>query len=121
MKQIYIEKTAVTFSTGDSGYIYGERIRPGHVLRVDICCAYAPEREASDDVKIGVENGGDKVLIKAVAPLAAQGGVTSDTPFYVGEGDRAFAYFPDADDTDTLELHIIGQLMTLNDWRKMEV
>ena len=118
MKQIYAQKFAVTYSTGDSGYVYSDRVPPGMVLRVRVFLAYAPEREASDDIVMGIENGGEKVIVRASAPLATQKGLANDNPFWVGEGDRLFAYFPDADDTDTLEIHIAGAITTLKEWQE---
>jgi len=39
--------------------------------------------------------------------------------FFVGEGDQVFAYFPDSDNTNTIELHVIGTIMTVDEWRQM--
>jgi hypothetical protein len=118
MRQIYSRSFTVTFSTGDSGYVFSERIDPGYILHVISCCAYSSAREASDDVIIGIRNGGQDIVLTAQAPLAAQRGVDTPNNFYVGEGDQVFANFPDCDDTDVLEIHLNGVLTTREDFEK---
>ena len=119
MKQIYARSFTVTFSTGDSGYVYAEKIAPGMVLRVETCFAYAPEREASEEIILGIKDGAEKIIIRAAAPLATQKGIANDNPFSMGEGDQLFAYFPNAEDADQLAIHVIGVLYTLDEWRKI--
>ena len=118
MRQIYNRSFTVTWLTGDSGYVLAERIDPGYVLHVLSCSAYSPQRELSDDVVIGIRNGGEDIILTAQAPLAAQRGVDTPTPFLVGESDQVFAYFPDADNTDSLSIHINGVLMPVREWEK---
>ena len=118
MRQVYNRSFTVTFSTGDSGYVFAERIDPGYILHVHSALAYAPEREASDDIIIGVRNGGQDVIIRTGATLATQRGLEAQTNFFVGEGDQAFAYFPDADNGDSLGIHLNGVLLPLKDWEK---
>ena len=119
MRQIYSRGFTVTFATGDSGYVFAERIDPGYVLLVQSCSAYSPQREASDDVIIGIRNGGQDTILTAQAPLAAQRGVDTPTPFWVGELDQVFAYFPDVDNTDSIGIHLNGVLVPLREWDKM--
>lgn len=119
MRQIYSRSFTVAFATGDSGYVLSERIDPGWVLHVLSCSAYSPEREASDDVIIGVRNGGQDVVITAQAPLAAQRGVDAPNDFFVGEGDQVFAYFPDVDSTDSIGIHLNGVLVRREEWEDM--
>lgn len=118
MRQVYNRSFAVTFSTGDSGYVFADRIEPGFILHVLSCSAYSPEREASDDVIIGIRNGGEDLILTAQAPLAAQMAVDTPTEFIVGESDQVFAYFPDADNGDSISLHINGELHYRKDWEK---
>jgi len=119
MKQIYARSFAVIFYAGDSGYVYSEKISPGMVLRVETCFAYAPEREASEEIILGIQDGAEKIIIRAAAPLATQKGVANDNPFSMGEGDQLFAYFPNAEDADQLAIHVIGVSYTLDEWRKI--
>lgn len=119
MRQIYNRSFTVTFSTGDSGYVFTDRIDPGYVLHVLSCCAYSPEREASDDVVIGIRNGGQDIVLTAQAPLAVQRGVDTPRDFYVGESDQVFAYFPDVDNGDAIGIHINGVLIPLKEWEAM--
>lgn len=118
MRQVYSRSFTVTFLTGDSGYVFSEKIDPGWILLVLSCCAYAPERELSDDVIVGIRNGGQDIILTAQAPLAAQRGVDTPTGFLVGESDQVFAYFPDADNGDSLGIHLNGFLVPLEEWDK---
>lgn len=118
MRQVYSRSFTVTFSTGDSGYVFADRIDPGYVLHVHAALAYAPEREASDDIIIGVRNGSGDIIIRTGATLATQRGLEASTNFFLGEGDQAFAYFPDADNGDSIGIHLNGVLLLLKDWEK---
>jgi len=119
MRQIYSRSFTVTFTTGDGGYVFAERIAPGQILHVLSCSAYSPEREASDDVIVGIRNGGQDIILTAQAPLAVQRGVDTPTPFLVGESDRVFAYFPDVDNGDSIGIHINGVLISREDWEAL--
>lgn len=116
MKQVYNRSFAATWLTGDSGYVFSDRIDPGYVLHVHSCSAYSPEREASDDVVIGIRSGSGDTIVTAQAPLAAQRAVDTPNDFFLGEGDQLFAYFPDVDNTDVIGIHINGVLMPLDEW-----
>lgn len=118
MRQVLTRKYSATFSTGGSTYVYSEQIPPGYVVHVKSCVAYCSTREASDDVLIGFTDAGREIFIAAMATLAAQCGIQALTDFYVGEGDKIFASWPDADDTDVLELHINGTLLPIADFEK---
>lgn|GEM_PF-2463938 len=118
MRQIYDRSFTVTWVTGDSGYVFADRIDPGYVLHVHSCTAYSSNREANDDVIIGIRNGGQDIILTAQAPLAAQRGVDTPTGFFVGESDQVFAYFQDADNGDSIGIHINGVLVPLKDWEK---
>jgi hypothetical protein len=118
MRQVLSRRYAVTFSTGDSGYVYSDQVPPGYVIHVKACLGYCSVREASDDLIIGFTDAGQEILVTAKATLAAARGVAAEADFYVGEGDKVFAYFPDADDTDILELHINGTLVTVEEFEK---
>jgi hypothetical protein len=119
MRQIYSRSFTVAFTTNDSGYVLAEKIDPGQILHVLSCCAYSPERDASDDVIIGIRNGGQDIILTAQAPLAAQRGVDTPTPFLVGESDQLFAYFPDVENGDSIGIHINGVIMSREDWEDM--
>jgi hypothetical protein len=118
MRQILSRRYAVTWTTGASAYVYSEQVPPGYVVHVKSCVGYSAERDASDDVVLGYTDGGEKIIVTAMATLAAQMGVASPQDFYVGEGDKVFAYFPDVENNDTIELHINGTLLPIEDFEK---
>jgi len=119
MKQIYCEKWSETVDASHSKYIFSDRVKTGHVLHVHNCFAHAPEREVNDISWLGVRNGGQDILVRARGGAVAKEGMSALRDFYVGEGDQVFAYFPDSDNTDTIELHVIGIMFTLDEWRKI--
>jgi len=118
MRQVYSRSFTVTWLTGDSGYVFSETIDSGYILHVHSCFAYAPEREANDDIIIGIRNGGQDMILQAQATLAVQLGASVPVDFFVGEGDQVFAYFPDADNNDKIGIHLNGVLIGREDWEK---
>jgi len=119
MKQIYCEKWSETVDASHSKYVLSDKIPANSVLRVFNCYAWAPEREQNDLVRIGVRNGGADGLIRVRSSRLDNYGLSTLNSFFVGEGDQVFAYFPDADNTDTIELHVVGILYSLDEWRKL--
>jgi hypothetical protein len=118
MRQILSRRYAVTWTTGDSAYVYSEQVPAGYVVHVKSCVGYSEQRDASDDVILGYTDGGEKIIVTAMATLAAQLGIAALRDFYVGEGDKIFAYFPDVENNDVIELHINGTLITRADFEK---
>lgn len=117
MSQIYIEKWAGTVVAGHSKYVLSDRVQVGHVLHVKNCYAYAPEIAPNDKVRVGVRNGGVDVYARVRGTETKNTGLSTLNEFFVGEGDQVFAYFPDADNTNTIELHVMGELFRLEEWR----
>jgi len=89
------------------------------MLHVHNCFAYTAEAEADDEVRIGIVNGGQNTIIRLRTLDTPQKGISALRNFFVGEGDQVFGYFADVDETDTIELHIVGVLYSLEEWRKM--
>lgn len=119
MKQLYVRSWSDEITSGHSGYIYSERIDPGHILHVHNCFVYTAEAEDNDEVRIGIVNGGQNTKIRAKTLDTPQMGMSALNDFFLGEGDRVFGYFANADLNDTIELHIVGVLYSLDEWRKM--
>lgn len=117
MRLMYIRSWRETLTAGHSGYVLSERIDPGMVLHVQNCYAHAPERAVSDITWLGVRSGGQDVLVRARGGAVAKEGMSAINDFFVGEGDQVFAAFPDAEEDDTGELHVIGVLYDLESWR----
>jgi len=119
MKQVYVRSWSDTFSTGDSGYIYSKRIIPGEVLHIHNCFAYTPEAALNDVIHIGIVNGGQKTAVRIRKCATENLGLSALNDFFLGEGDQVYGYFPNVADTETIEIHVIGVLYTLYEWRKM--
>lgn len=118
MRQLYIKKWCETAITAPSLYVFSDRIKPGWILHVHNCYAHAPERAANEIVMLGIRNGEGDVLIRVRAAGIAAEGMSSRRDFFVGEGDQIFAYFPSAAGGDVIELHVVGCLISLDDFRE---
>jgi len=118
MRRIYIDKWCETPATAPSLYVFSDRVDPGFVLHVHSCHAHAPERAASEIIWLGVRNGVKDVLIMARGGAIAKEGMSALRDFFVGEGDQIFAYFPSATGTEAIELHVVGCLISLDEWRE---
>jgi len=117
MRQLYIKKWGETIGADHSKYIFSDRIKPGAILHVHSCYAHAPERDPNEIIMLGIRSGGIDVLVRARAAGIAAEGMSARRDFFVGEGDRIFAYFPSAESGDTLGLHVVGCLISLGSWR----
>lgn len=118
MRRIYINKWCETANSAPLLYVLSDPVEPGYVLHVHNCYAHAPERAANEIIHIGVRNGIGDILIRARAAGATAEGMSARRDFFVGEGDQIFAYFPSAEGSDVIELHVIGCLISLDEWRE---
>lgn len=118
MRTVYCQKWGRTVAATDDRYVKSDRIKPGYVLHVMSCFVHAPERAAGDVLRLCVRSGGQDVCIRNRAANLAKTGMSTLNPFLVGEGDQVLAYFPDADQGDTIELCINGFLMPIAEWRE---
>jgi len=118
MRLIYIKKWCETANSAPSLYVFSDRVKPGWILHVHNCYAHAPERAANEIVQIGVRNGVGDVLIRSRGAGITAEGMSARGDFFVGEGDQVFAYFPSASGTDKIELHIVGCLISLDEFRE---
>lgn len=119
MRQIYAESWKETIAAGHSKRVYSDKVPIGKILFVASCFALANEREVNDRILIGLENGGQEIVIRSYKPGATQLGLSILNQVAIGEGDRLFAEFLDADNTDIIELHVCGVLYDANAWRKL--
>lgn len=117
MRTVYCESWGRTVASTDDRYVFSDRIKAGEVLHVMTCFAGAPEREANDVIEIGVRSGGKDICLRHRAGSLAKNGMSTLNEFLVGEGDQVFAYFPDADTGDRIELCVHGYLMPVAEWR----
>ena len=118
MRRIYIQKWCETANSAPLLYVLSDPIKPGWILHVHNCYAHAPERAANEIVQIGVRNGGGDVLIRSRGAGITAEGMSARRDFFVGEHDQIFAYFPSATGTDVIELHVVGCLISLDEYRE---
>ena len=119
MATLYTRTWIEVVEAGHSKYVWSDRVPAGMVLLVYNCFAHASEREANDIAQIGVRNGGQDTVVRCRANNVAGEGTSALNHFPVGETDQIYAYFPDSDNTDTIELHVIGVLMPRDEFRQM--
>jgi len=119
MKRVYCEKWGRKVAATDDRLVKSDRIRPGEILHVMSCFAYAPEVASGDVLCVNVRSGGQDVCVRYRGSPATKRGMSVLNPFLVGEGDEVIGCFPDSDTGDTIQLCIIGVLYSLDEWRKL--
>ena len=117
MREIYCSRWDETVTQAHDRYVWSEPVPNGKVLHVKNCYAYAPDRAANDRTQLGIQNGATKVLVRSRKWNVAGDGVSALNDFFVGEYDKIYAYFPDADSTDVISLHVTGVLMNRDEFR----
>ena len=118
MRQVYVNKWCKTATTAPSLYVLSDVIKPGFILHVHNCFAHAPERIVGEVIELGVRDGIGDVLIRSRGGTTAKNGMSALRDFFVGEGDQIFAYFPSATGADKIELHVIGCLLSIDEYRE---
>jgi hypothetical protein len=118
MRSVYNRNFKIVFATGGTDYVLSDRIDPGCILHVHSCFAYAPERDANDNIIIGLRTGGEDLILVANAVAATQKGQSVSFGFYAGEGSQVFARFENAENGDNLGLHISGVLTRREEWEQ---
>jgi len=67
---------------------------------------------------MGILDAGRQIILRSRGCAIAKEGMSALKDFFVGEGDKIFAYFPDATGDDPIELHVVGVLLSLDEWRE---
>ena len=119
MREIYTGTWTEIVTQAHDRYVWSDPIQVGKVLLVNNMYGHGHEREAQDRIKLGLKNGATEILIRARKWANSGEGLSALNPFFIGEYDKLFAYFPDSDDTDTIALHVIGVLMARDEFRAM--
>jgi len=118
MRTVFCEKYGREVAAVDNRLVKSDRIRPGYVLHVMNCYAYAPESETNDVICILVRSGGQDICVRYRGTPAVKRGLSALNEFLVGEGDQIIGCFPNSDEGDTIELCINGFLMPVSEWRE---
>jgi len=118
-RYMYIESFKETVAAGHSKHVFTDRVPSGHVLHVMNCYAHCPACEVNDVVRIYVRSGGRDSLVRSRKVRTENLGLSALNEFSAGEGDQVFAYFPDSDNTDSIELHINGFMIPTKEWRDL--
>lgn len=118
MRQMYIDCWSETVDASHSKYVFSDRVPVGYVLIVLNCYAHSPDGSVADIVSLGVRSGGKDCYLRSRGKDLAKEGMSTLSTFLVGEGDKVFAYFPNADNTNTVALHINGYLVPVKEWRE---
>lgn len=115
----HITREKVPFGTGFK--IYGQRVKPGYILKVLTCFLHMPDSADKDIAEILVDDGGQELEIRSRARDAGKQGMSTLNPFYVGEYQRVVGHAPLSSEDETLCLTVIGELIPLKKWRKGKV
>jgi hypothetical protein len=118
MQQIYYDSQKETITAGHSLKVYSKRLPTGYIFDIHVCFACSYEREANDLIKILVDDGAEEHTVRSYKPALIQTGLSILNGGPIGGNDRAVAHFPDADVGDVIEIHLLGVIMPIEEWRE---
>lgn len=121
MRLEYQHKATETISGTAGGRVYGERVKPGWILKVLTCYLHMPNAKIADVATLVVDNGSEELEIRSRARDAAKQGMSALNPFYVGEYQRVIGSTDKSVDGDQICLTVIGEMIPLKKWRKGKV
>lgn len=121
MRIEYQYRATEIITVGHDLRVYGERVKPGWILKVLTCFLHMPNSKINDVASILIEDGAAQYEIRSRARDAAKQGMSALNPFYVGEYQRIIGYSPDSDVTNEICLTVIGEMIPLNKWRRGKV
>ncbi|GAH44311.1 unnamed protein product [marine sediment metagenome] len=109
------------WTAGHDKRIYGERVKPGWILKVLTCFLHLPDSKINDVATILVHDGSHELEIRSRARDAAKQGMSALNPFYVGQYQRIIGQTSRFEDTEHMCLTVIGEMIPLKKWRKGRV
>jgi len=101
--------------------VYGERVKPGWILKVLTCFLHMPDSKSGHIANILVDSRTLPLEIRSRARDAAKQGMSTLNPFYVGEYERVVGHSPNSVLNDEICLTVIGEMIPLKKWRKGKV
>lgn len=102
-------------------HIYGERVKPGYILKVLTCFLHLPDSKIADVATLTIYDGSHEFEIRSRARDAAKQGLSALNPFYVGEYQMVIGQTSRADVGDEICLTVIGEMIPLRKWRRGKV
>lgn len=121
MRQEYQYYTHTIITADHDHKVYGERVKPGWILKVLTCFLHMPESGIQDVAEILVDQGSSTLEIRSRARDAAKQGMSTLNPFLVGEYQRIIGHSPDSGVGEEICLTVIGEMIPLKKWRKGKV
>jgi len=118
MRQIYVNKWDDTVTATHNKYVLSDRVKAGEILHVHTCFCYAPSSNTGDIITFGVRTGIFDVTCRSRGCTNRKEGLSSLRDFFVGEGDQVFAHFPDSAVGHAIGLHIVGCLLSIDEYRE---
>jgi len=101
--------------------VYGERVKPGWILKVLTCFLHMPKSKIGHIANLLVDGRPLPFEIRSRARDAAKQGMSALNPFYVGENQRVVGHSPDSNVGDEICLTVIGEMIPLKKWRRGKV
>lgn len=101
--------------------IYGERVKPGWILKVLTCFLHLPDSNLPDVATLLVDDGSQELEIRSRARDKAKQGMSALNPFYVGEYQRVIGQTSRFDENEHMCLTVIGEMIPLKRWRRGKV
>jgi len=121
MRLEYQNRVTEYWTADHDNRIYGKRVKPGWILKVLTCFLHLPDSKINDVATLLVDDGGQELEIRSRAREAAKQGLSSLSPFYVGEYQRVIGQTSRFEVMEHMCLTVIGELIPLKKWRKGKV
>jgi len=119
-RTLYARQWTETITAGHSLKVYSDKVPPGYVLKVNGCFFHVPDAEASDQLTIYLEDGGQNIILRSRKSTTALSGISIFNTFPIGEGDRIWGYAKNADEGDTIVLNVVGEMIPVSEWRNYQ-
>jgi len=117
----YQYRTTIAVSGTDGGRVYGERVKPGYILKVLTCFLHMPDAKTGDVATLVIDDGIRELEIRSRARDAAKQGMSALNPFYIGEYQRVIGFTQKSTNGDEMCLTVIGEMIPLKKWRRGKV
>lgn len=117
MRFEYTDVVETIVTVGHNKKVYSERVDAGWLLKVVCYYMYVPDIATQHHLAILVEKGAQDLYVRWRGKEVGRVGISTLSPFLVGEYQCVVGYAPDAEIGDKLKLTLFGELTPLFVWR----
>lgn len=109
--KVYQDEKDVKFATGKPAYAFGDKVKPGQVLRVTQLSGTFDNVATTEYIELGFWNGHAYVQLYKGAPAVAGDWVHYKCHVYLREEQYVYAYCADVADGAVMKLRAHGRFM----------